>query len=127
MSKILVREVLYWGVILFFSVYIATHFFIGGDEQEVLYLVFFSGILLVSIGTKFVVDHDPDQLSFLKAIRKSKEKSLLWWIPFLGIAVMAAGVIGVFALDVISMVPKLIMMFLAVVITTLTLERLNRD
>ncbi|MCC5915002.1 MAG: hypothetical protein JJU46_11545 [Balneolaceae bacterium] len=127
MPKILVRDIFYWGVILFFSVYIATHFFTGGDEQEVLYLVFFSGILLVSVGTKLVVDHDPDQLSIPKAIRKSKERSTVWWMPFLGIVVMAAGVIGVFALDADTMVAKLIMMFLAVVIVTLTLERLNRD
>jgi hypothetical protein len=108
-------------------VYIATFFFTGGDEQEVLYLVFFSGILLVSVGTKFVVDNNPDELSFLKAIRKAREKSLFWWMPFLGIFVMFGGVIGVFYLDIISTVPKLIMLFLAIVITTLTLERLNRD
>jgi hypothetical protein len=127
MSKVIVREILYWAVILIFSVYIATFFFTGGDEQEVLYLVFFSGILLVSVGTKFVVDNNPDELSFLKAIRKAREKSLFWWMPFLGIFVMFGGVIGVFYLDIISTVPKLIMLFLAIVITTLTLERLNRD
>lgn len=127
MSKVLVREILYWAVILFFTVYIANYFFTGGDEQEVLYLVFFSGILLVSVGTKLVVDSNPDELSFLKAIRKAREKSLVWWMPFMGIFVMFAGVIGVFYLDVISTVPKLIMIFLAIVIATLTLERLNRD
>ncbi len=127
MSKVLVREILYWGVILIFTVYIANYFFTGGDEQEVLYLVFFSGILLVSVGTKLVVDSNPDELSFLKAIRKAREKSLVWWMPFLGIFVMFTGVIGVFYLDVISTVPKLIMIFLAIVIVTLTLERLNRD
>jgi archaellum biogenesis protein FlaJ (TadC family) len=127
MSKVLVREILYWAVILFFSVYLVNHFFTGGDEQEVLYLVFFSGVLLVSVGTKLVVDHDPDQLSLSNAIKKAREKSFVWWMPFLGILVMAAGVIGVFYMDVISMVPKLIMMFLAIVIATLTLERLNRD
>jgi hypothetical protein len=125
MNKSMFREILYWFVILFFTVFIVNRFFTAESNSEVIYLIFFAGILLVSIGSRFVFELEPNKMSLIKAIRKAREKSLWWWLPFTGLAVMSAGAVAMFYIDSISTIMAMIAIFLTVVIANLTLERLN--
>lgn len=125
MNKSILRETLYWSVILFFTVFIVNRFFTAESDNEVIYLIFFAGIILVSIGSRFVFEIDPNKMSLLKAMRKAREKSLWWWLPFTGLAVMSGGVVAMFYIDSISTIMAMIALFLTVVLANSTLERLN--